>query len=70
MNDADKVISWFHFDSRSNKRRVRIEDTMDYQDKKHVLTTEGGLVILGVTERDAGRYGHSTVTIPGLVQDL
>ncbi len=46
-------VSWYHFDSRGNKRRIRTDDD---KEGKHLLTQDGGLVVMGATERDAGHY--------------
>ncbi len=42
--------TWHHYDARGEKKRIRPDET------KHLLTQDGGLVVLGATERDAGLY--------------
>jgi hypothetical protein len=52
--DASEVqIRWYHYDL--NGKRKTIHATLASKEK-HIFTQENGLVILGVTEGDAGRY--------------
>lgn len=47
---ASQTITWYHF----SKEKGRYEIT--FRPDKYIETSEHGLVIIGVTEADAGRY--------------
>lgn len=47
---ASQTITWYHF----SKEKGRYE--IAFRPDKYIETSEHGLVIIGVTEADAGRY--------------
>ena len=47
---ADAAVEWHHY----SKARGRY--TVGFAPEKHVLTNDNGLVVIGVTDQDSGRY--------------
>ena len=68
---SEASISWYHYDL--NGKRKKIHENMVSKDK-HVFTQENGLVILGMTEADAGRYdcrmGRDTISTYSVSVDM
>lgn len=64
----EPTITWYHYDLNGKRRKI------DMPTAKHVFTQDNGLVIIGMGERDAGRYdcrlGRETVSSYQLTVDL
>ena len=60
-------LEWHHYDVRGKSRRVS-------PSSKHVFTQDDGLVIIGASEADAGRYecrlGGARVTAYAVTVDM
>ena len=48
-SDGGKAPEWHHYDINGKSRQVTASS-------KHVFTQDDGLVVIGATEADAGRY--------------
>jgi hypothetical protein len=48
-------VGWYHYDM--NGKRQKLEKSVS---DRHVMTQDHGLVVIGVTEKDAGRYFTAT----------
>ena len=49
--DLDSLpVSWYHYDVNGKRQKLEIGVT-----DRHVFTQDHGLVIIGVSEKDAGR---------------
>ncbi len=72
VESSGSKLAWFHFDARGNKRRIYFKEGTQL-DQKHLMTQDGGLVVLGVTERDSGHYkcqlGRQTIAAHHLSVD-
>ena len=68
---SDALVTWVHYDL--NGKRRKIHASLASKDK-HVYTQENGLVILSMTEGDAGRYdcrmGRDTISTYSISVDM
>jgi hypothetical protein len=53
LDGTEEQIQWYHYDL--NGKRKKIHAALASKEK-HIFTQDNGLVILGMTEGDAGRY--------------
>lgn len=50
---ASQTITWYHYSKEKGRYKIQ------YRPDKYVETSEHGLVIIAVTEQDAGRLVYS-----------
>ena len=49
-------VGWYHYDP--NGKRMKLEKGSS---DRHVFTQDHGLVVIGVSEKDAGRYNMKPI---------
>lgn len=69
--ELETPIRWYHYDLNGKRRKIHAPMVSK---EKHVFTQDNGLVILGVTEGDAGRYdcrlGMDTISTYSVSVDM